>query len=271
MDGKCATGIGALVVINKDGWIITAAHIVQQFQDLIGQTKSYIDHEAKKAKIKASGLSAKEKKKELSKLGKLSPKHVTNCSAWWGGDGITVKQAIAIPAADLAIAQLEHFDPNSVSHYPVFKDPTKDFDPGVNLCKLGFPFHSITPDWDEAKDAFQLPKDALPVPFFPIDGIFTRTTEIVVAGKQRPFPLRWVETSSPGLRGQSGGPVVDTQGAIWAIQVNTAHFPLGFNPSVPGRPRDKVHQFLNVGRGVHSETILGFLRENKIEHEVSTY
>jgi hypothetical protein len=108
-----------------------------------------------------------------------------------------------------------------------------------------------------------------------MDGIFTRVAEIVVLDKDKPvpppFPLRWIETSSPGLRGQSGGPIIDPQGSIWGIQSNTASYPLGFDPPVPGRPGVTHHQFLNVGRGVHPDTIFGFLNQLGIKYDVSNY
>ena len=67
----------------------------------------------------------------------------------------------------------------------------------------------------------------------------------------------WIETSSPGLRGQSGGPLVDVNGNVCGIQVNTYHYPLDFQ----GIARD---QFLNVGRAVHVESVTAFLKSEKI-------
>jgi hypothetical protein len=84
-----------------------------------------------------------------------------------------------------------------------------------------------------------------------------------------PYPLRLFETSSPGLRGQSGGPIFDTKGVVWGIQSLTRHFPLGFEPTVPGKGV-KEHQFLNVGIGVHAVTIVGLLKKQGIECQLST-
>ena len=68
-----------------------------------------------------------------------------------------------------------------------------------------------------------------------------------------------LETSSPGLRGQSGGPIFDTDGRVWALQSRTTHLPLGFSPEVEVNGKEVTeHQFLNVGWGVHSETIIDF-------------
>ena len=39
-------------------------------------------------------------------------------------------EARVVPAADLALGRLEPFDPASAAHYPVWKDPSRDFAPG---------------------------------------------------------------------------------------------------------------------------------------------
>ena len=85
-----------------------------------------------------------------------------------------------------------------------------------------------------------------------------------------PYKFRFIETSSPGLRGQSGGPIFDQQGIIWGIQSRTAHHPLGFSPLVPGgKPNEREHQFMNVGWGIHIDTLVGAMQDNKIDFEMS--
>jgi hypothetical protein len=173
---------------------------------------------------------------------------------------------------DVGVGRLDPFDPGCTKVYPIFKDPSKNFDPGTSLCKLGFPFHSFEPTWNKEREMFELPPRALPMPRFPIDGIFTRTAEVVIEGSEPPpFPVRYVETSSPGLKGQSGGPTVDVKGTIWAIQAKTINFPLGFDPSVPGKKDQTEHQFLNVGLGVHPITIFGLFNQVGIKFQVSDY
>ncbi len=90
---------------------------------------------------------------------------------------------------DLAIGRLQPFQPEWVTEYPKLKDPAKGMDPGTSLCKLGYPFHKITPTFDEHTNMFNLPAEAYPPPLFPIEGIFTR--QIIVSGDPPapPFPL----------------------------------------------------------------------------------
>ena len=170
----------------------------------------------------------------------------------------------SVPAVDLAIAQLEGFDPSSVAAYPVFKDPSKGIEPGRSLCRLGYPFLEIVPQFDETANRFEL---GMPMTRFPIEGMFTRIADVAVPpGADTPnFPLRFLETSSPGFKGQSGGPIFDVDGTVWAIQVQTAHHPLGF--SKKGEPE----QYLNVGLGVSTDTLFGVLREVGVDFEVSDY
>ena len=80
--------------------------------------------------------------------------------------------------------------------------------------------------------------------------------------------MRILETSTPGLRGQSGGPIFDTNGDIWAIQSRTQHYDLGFKPKAMQSAQEE-HQFLNVGLGVHVQTVLGFLDQLGIKYQIS--
>jgi hypothetical protein len=187
----------------------------------------------------------------------------------WGGSDSKLVDIYRHPDVDLAIGRLAPFDDSSVKNYPDLKDPHKEFEPGASLCKYGYPFQSIVPTWDARKKRFKLPA-ADQLSMFPIEGIFTRTFE--EGGVASPYPLMYVETSSPGLRGQSGGPTFDIHGAIWAIQSDTNHLPLGFNPPVPGAENgESEHQFLNVGLGVHSATVIGALTELGVAHTVSAF
>lgn len=264
--GNCYASIGAFVVINDEGWIVTAHHLVEQWVKLSDADMKSRVREDSEALIRVdASLNRKERRHQLSQLGNPKKSDTVRAAAWWGHDGLAIKERafITIPHIDIAIAQIEDFDPAWVKTYPKFKDPAKAFECGQSLCKLGFPFHQIVPTWDDASENFNF---NVPIPRFPIDGILTRLVQFIPAnGVPPPFPLTWIETSSPGLRGQSGGPTFDTQGTIWGIQVRTAHFPLGF--SQKGEPE----QFLNVGLGVHTETLIGLFNNNDVKFELSAY
>lgn len=274
ISGECASAIGAFVVINKDGWIVTAAHILDQLETLKTQTTKAAEVALAKQSIQSDhSLSEKEKRKKIGKLDYPPQNSTDQCSIWWGVGGESqLVYAASLGAADLAVGRLEPFDSKWIPNYPIFKDPSKNFDYGTSLLKVGFPFHSITPSWDNDKKAFLLPEGALPVPRFPIEGIFTRHVDYLNKdGTPLKFPIRFVESSTPGLRGQSGGPTVDTKGTVWAIQSKTAHLPLGFSPQVPQNPGHTEHQFLNVGLGIHPATLFAFFNEQGIQFQISEY
>jgi hypothetical protein len=135
----------------------------------------------------------------------------------------------------------------------------------VSLCRLGYPFYQASATFDEETNQFNLPPDALPVPRFPSEGMLTRLLVGDLATTP-PVQPKFIETSSAGLRGQSGGPIFDVDGHIWGIQSRTAHLPLGFDPEVgvPGGAKVTEHQFMNVGIGASSETVLAFLHHHGV-------
>ncbi len=274
VDGVCGSGLGAFVVVNKDGWIVTALHILQGIDELNASCEAYRGYLSEKERIeKDTTLTSKQRKRRRAQLNHPAAHSARDCSIWWAKSGIALKDISGIQIADLAVGRLEPFSPSElgITEFPVFKDPEKGLAAGTSLCKHGFPFHSIQPEFDEANNKFMLPKGSVPAPLFAIEGILSRTIT-TLGGPALPFPVKFLETSSPGLRGQSGGPITDSQGTIWAIQSMTVHYPLGFSPPVPnGRPNEKEHQFLNVGRGVHAETVVGFLRDRGIDFQLSQY
>jgi hypothetical protein len=270
--GDCSSLIGTFIVVNKDGWILTAHHIIQQLVRLIQEENVARDLEVQRQSVaNDDSLSSTARKRKLGALKRLDKNHTDRVSAWWGKDGVSVTDVRGLKNVDLGIGRLVPFDPTWVPSYPVFKDPSQNFDCGASLCKLGYPFHSITPTWNADNKAFELPQGSLPLPPFPIDGIYTRTVKVAAQSTDTaPFPMLYLETSTPGLRGQSGGPIFDTDGNIWAIQSRTAHFDLGFAPKVKRSDGEHTeNQFLNIGLGVHVETILGLLDQQGIDYQMS--
>ena len=79
------------------------------------------------------------------------------------------------------------------------------------------------------------------------------------------------ETSTPGLRGQSGGPVFNTDGNILGIQSVTTSLDLMFDIDTNViRNNKEVHvsekQFINLGVAISSKVIMKFLDENHIKY-----
>lgn len=269
-DGTVDCGCGAFVILNEEGWIITAAHLWDSHFTFQRHSQEISEYNSQIQEIKRDqGLSERQRQAEIDKL-KSNPKWITNHSFWWGKDGIQLKDIKPFADADLVIGRLDPFDTKSVKTYPILKRP-ETLDIGTSLCKLGYPFHKIEATFDEKTGAFRLAPNSVPLPRFPLEGIYTRN---VRAGKSKDgkYDIEFLETSSPGLRGQSGGPVFDIKGTVWAIQSRTMHFPLGFSPKILKSGKEiEENQFLNVGWGVHPRLIVTILKENKVKFKMSQY
>lgn len=268
-DKSVACGCGAFVIINEAGWIASVAHILnplflhQQHTKEINAFHKQIDSINKDPK-----LNYKQKARMIKRL-KPNPKWIINHSLWWSVDGVELKDIKVLTEADLLVGRLDPYNPTSVKHYPILKNP--QITPvGTSLCKLGYPFHEITATFDESNNSFSIDPNVFPLPRFPIEGIYTRNAD---AGRSKDgkYDIRFLETSTPSLRGQSGGPIFDVKGQIWAIQSHTRHLPLGFSPKlVKDKKEVEENQFLNVGMGVHISVLVSFLNDNGIPFNISS-
>lgn len=216
-NGETRYSGGTFVILNNEGWIITAAHLLDSMGKYDNDSQSY----------------------------------------WWGMDNTKVVDIIKSEANDLAIGRLEPFDPSSINNsYPKFKNPTK-IKPGTSLCNYGYIFNTVSVHENEEKN-FKINFQSL-VSSFSIEGICSKTAieHINAKGKR----CKFLETSSPGVFGQSGGPIFDTKGTIWAIQSKTKCY--------LQRLCEPEIQNILVGWGVHPEVIIDFLYENNIKFNVS--
>lgn len=273
VNGECHSSVGAYVVVNREGWFLTVAHLFGLIEQQSAAARTYrkyrsdvraMDHDVASRRLY--------RKRKLRHFEVPRPESVRDHSTWWGIDGVVAHDVRVAAVADLALGRLEPFDPASVAHYPVFKTPGSDYRPGRSLCRLGFPFHEIVPSYDEQKGVFTLPRGAVPLPLFPLEGMLTRILigrpPTLTAKASEGETSQFIETSSPGLRGQSGGPIFDSDGVVWGLQSHTRHHPLGFAPQVPGRGHVE-EQFLNTGVGVHAQPILQLLQQSGVEHQRS--
>lgn len=267
-DGTVECGIGAYVLLNNQGWIATASHVFLAHQKHRQDETALATYRQQEAAIQADPrLTGKQKIKKIRGLHSNS-KWITNFSLWWGVGGERVQQIQVLDGIDLCVGQLSPFVAQDNAVYPVLKNPASMRE-GTSLCRLGYPFHQIKATYDEATNSFALPPEVFPIAEFPNEGIFTRV-HILPQPPGGNVPLELIETSSPGLRGQSGGPIFDTAGNVWAIQSDTLSLPLEFSPTVTVNGRLVVeHQFLNVGRGVHARSLIGLLTAMNVDHQVS--
>lgn len=258
-DGTVRTECGTFIILNREGWTITAGHM---YDSLV----KFQTDQNKIKEITALNESRSSLPGAPSMEVKLDPTYITNHSFWWGRDGVKMTDVVVNRQIDIAIGRLDPFDPSWVKEYPVLKDPDH-LRPGTSVCRMGYPFMDIHATFDEKTKGFRIPMIPVKDLIFPNEGIHTRTLNRGMT-KDGKYQRLYVETSTPGLKGQSGGPIFDRDGHIYAMQVQTMHLPLGFHPTVEYDGRTVIeNQFMNVGLGVHVRTIRTLLDERGVRYD----
>jgi hypothetical protein len=159
LQGKCGAGIAAFIVVNSDGWIVTAAHVANDAAKLAKADNDARVWEQARDAIKADqSISAKERSRKLAALGNPDKTAVRRAANLWAFQGSNLIDVTVVSDVDLAVGRLSPFDPNLVSDYAIFKDPAKitEMRPGTSLCKLGYPFPELKPTFDDASNSFFL-------------------------------------------------------------------------------------------------------------------
>ena len=81
-----------------------------------------------------------------------------------------------------------------------------------------------------------------------------------------------IELSTPGLKGQSGGPLFNKDGIVYGMQFSTKHLHLGFDivdkEIISGNQAKKVsdYSFLHLGQCIHVDIIKEFLKEKEVKY-----
>ncbi|MBC7892166.1 MAG: trypsin-like peptidase domain-containing protein [Sphingobacteriaceae bacterium] len=171
------------------------------------------------------------------------------------------------PTLDLAIVVFKGFTKTFYTSHATFMADPNQIKQGRSLCRLGYPFPEYTNyRHNPATDDIEWTAEGNPhSPRFPIDGIITRFAASEAGGAPTS-----IELSTPGLMGQSGGPLFDRAGRVYGMQSMTNHLHLGFDMEnaeiVRQGRRVKVsnYPFLHVGHCVHVDRITEFLRGNGV-------
>ncbi|MCE7067676.1 trypsin-like peptidase domain-containing protein [Dyadobacter sp. CY326] len=259
-------GTATLFFVNENGFAITCRHVAQQIYYASSIYENYLKFKSELRQFeKDPGAEMQRQFLESKyKINGDNPIRILynfiNC--------VTAYKGLAIhlhPSQDLAIIQFRDFESKQYQGYARFLKDSRSVKQGRYLCRLGYPFPEFT-NYQFNKntgDIEWLKTGRINTPSFPIDGIVTRHIgeSSGVVG---------IEMSTPGLRGQSGGPLFDPNGTIYGLQSSTRHLHLGFDQvnreviTEGHRKRVSNYPFLNVGQCVHVDVIKQFLREKNV-------
>ncbi len=261
-------GTATLFFVNEDGYAVTCRHVARQILYANAVYENYVKFSAELRRFERDpGLNRHKQFLESKyKINAETPVRIlfnfVNCVSSY--KGLTVHLH---PTQDLAIIQFRDFESLQYNGFARFLRDSRMVKQGRYLCRLGYPFPEFT-NYGYNKDINDiewLKTGRVTTPSFPIDGIITRH----IGGNNE---ITGIEMSTPGLRGQSGGPLFDRNGVIYGMQSSTRHLHLGFDQinrevTTDGqRKRVSNYPFLNVGQCVHVDVIKHFLREKKVQY-----
>jgi Trypsin-like peptidase domain len=262
-------GTATLFFINSDGWALTCRHVAEQLlagDQLLSKREAFL----KELDTRHGQKKEKQLVRELEQKYGYS-KNVTfelyntfiNCVE--GPLNVEIRSHSNL---DLALIHFREFIGLGCNSFPTFAANGSDLKQGKFLCRLGFPFPEFSNfAYDSTTNKIQWTTSGrTDTPCFPIEGMVTRH---LVEGNG---PVIGFEMSTPGLRGQSGGPAFDPEGRIWGMQAATAHLDLDFdvNQEVMRnglKKRVSDSAFLHVGHCMHVNVLKSFMTQHGVRFQ----
>lgn len=266
-------GSATLFFINDEGVAITCKHVAEEILKCKTINSLY-----KQYKDEISLIPEGEDKKFRIKVITEKYHYNSNITAQMeilfydcvNTDGNTISfSVINHDKYDLAIIKINNAISNIYKGHAVFANDTNSLRRGEFLCRIGYPFPEFSNYiYDSRNDIIEWTQTGrIDTPLFPIEGMFTR--EVISEGKTFAY-----EISTPGLRGQSGGPLFNKSGIIYGMQFETVSLHLGFDlfnkeVRIDGQIKEvDNHPFMHVGRCICNDVIKKFLDENNIKYYV---
>jgi hypothetical protein len=264
-------GAATLFFVNADGWALTCKHVAAQLPSADQLLEKFNAFKAEKAHLPAGKNSRQTLRALERKHGYSNGTLVEMYNSFVDCvEGPLELEARFHPSLDVALIKFSNFTKLGALGFPTFAQVGQDLKQGKFLCRLGFPFPEFANfEYDSAADQIRWTSSGrLDTPRFPIEGMVTRH----LAG---PGGVVGFELSTPGLRGQSGGPAFDSEGRVWGMQAATSHLDLDFDVDIDvlrnGQTRRvKDSAFLHVGHCIHVDVLKQFMRDHGVSfHEAA--
>lgn len=260
-------GAATLFFVNNEGYAVTCKHVIDMLANAENVNMHYNNFKQERQTILASP-----KHKQLLKGLELKYNYKADSAIQSKNNFVDIVDTMSgftwhtHPTLDLAILKFNDFKTLLYKEPAVLLADESKIKQGKYLCRLGFPFAEFNNyQYNQSTDDIEWTQTGLQVsPIFPLEGMITRFLGDPDNG------LMGIEMSTPGLRGQSGGPLFDDQGIVYGMQFSTKHLHLGFDlidkeiMTDVGVKKVSDFSFLHLGQCIHINVIKAFLKQHNV-------